>query len=232
MTYVSWAAFHEGNSDGLYFGVLLPRLMESIVSEQGVRHSDIPSVPAVMLGRNGRTLDNVAAEICEARDAFQVVFIHADTGGRSLQKGLSQRSSAFCERAFELCAWPQTRCITVTPRHETEAWILADPEAVMDSLGYRGKPADIGLPIDATAAERLADPKATLEAVMKQVSGRRRRTARVEQLFPAIAQRQSIEALRASASFREFEAKLLNCLADLGCIAARPGGKEVNCCAA
>jgi len=219
VTYVSWAAFHEGHTDALYFEVLLPRLMEAIVVAEGICHSDIPTVPAIALGKGGRALNDVAAEICEVKDAFEVVFIHADTGGRALEEGLNARSSAYCQEVFQLCAWSPARCITVSPKHETEAWILADPVAVMGALGYNGHPAAIGLPVGARAAESLPDPKATLEAAMRQVSGRRRRGVRVEQLFPAIAQRQSIEALRASYSFRKFEESLRVCLADLGCIA-------------
>ena len=219
MTYVSWAAFHEGHADALYIEVLLPRLMEAIVVAEGISHSDIPTAPAVALGRRGRALDTVAAEICEVKDAFEVVFIHADTGGRAQEEGLSARSSAYCERAFEFCAWPPARCVTVSPRRETEAWILADPAAVMGALGYRGDPVAIGLLVGAKAAERLSDPKITLGVAMRQVSGKRRRSVKVEQLFPAIAQRQSMEALRGSDSFKEFEASVRVCLADLGCIA-------------
>lgn len=219
MTYVSWAAFQEGNSDTLYFEVLLPRLMEEIVTVDGIRHSDIPAAPAIALGKRSRSVDDVAAELCEAKDVFVVAFIHADVGGRNLEGGIEARSLAYCRKAFELCEWPPSRCVTVTPRHETEAWVLADPEAVINALGYNGDPRVIGLPGDAKAAEELADPKATLEAVSRQVSGRRRKPAKVAQLYPAIAQRQSFVALRASESFRAFEARLRNCLADLGCIA-------------
>jgi hypothetical protein len=102
-----------------------------------------------------------------------------------------------------------------------EAWILADPRAVVAALGYNGDPQDIGLPADAKAAEKLVDPKATLSAALKQVSGRRRRSVKIEQLLSAIAQRQSFVALRASTSFQEFETRLRIGLADLGCIARR-----------
>jgi hypothetical protein len=219
MTYISWAAFYEGPTDALYFEILLPKLMEAIVTTDGIRHSDIPLVPAVALGKRGRALEDVAAEICEAKDAFQVVFIHADAGGRTLEKGVDARSSAYCQRAFQLCQWPLKRCITLTPRHETEAWLLADPNAIVGALGYQGDPSGLGLPMDAKAAERLTDPKATLEAAVKQVGGTRRRNTNVAQLFPAIAQRQSIQALRTSESFGHFEGRLRTCLADIGCIA-------------
>jgi hypothetical protein len=220
VTYVSWAAFHEGPADAPYFDVLIPRLMEAIVMAEGVRHSDIPVAPAIALGQRGRAPEHVVAEICAARDAFMVVFIHADAGGRGVERGLDARSSAYCQRAFDLCAWPLKRYVTVTPKRETEAWILADPAAVAGALGYHGSPASLGLPADARAAERLTDPKATLAAAMKQVGAKRQRGGDILRLLPAIAQRRSIQALRASQSFGAFEQRLRTCLADIGCIAA------------
>jgi hypothetical protein len=219
MTYVSWAALYEGATDELYFDVLFPRLMETIVTADGIRNSDIPQRPAIVLGSRGRSLDDVAGEICATRKAFVLLFIHADVGGRALEVGLEARSSTYCRRAFELCGWSLKRCIAVTPRHETEAWILTDPLAVTSALGYNGNPSDIGLPNDARAAERLPDPKATLEAAVKKVRGRRRRSMNIGHLYSAIAQRQSFDALRASSSFRDFEFRLRVGLADIGCIA-------------
>ena len=109
------------------------------------------------------------------------------------------------------------RCITISPGHETEAWILADPQAVTEALGYRGAPETIGLPSDATQAEKRTDPKAVLAAAMTEARGRRR-IADVRQIVPAIAQRQSLGRLRQSKSFGDFEARTREALADLRAI--------------
>lgn len=220
MTYVSWATFHEGPSDAFYLDVLLPRLMEDIVRREGIRHSDIPLAPAVKLGERNREVSSVAAEACEAKDAFEILFVHADTGGRALAEGLASRADAYCQEIYSLCSFPPSRCITVTPRHETEAWILADPQAVKDALGFTGDHRRIGLPDNAHEAERISDPKAALRGALETIAGRRRRGHRVEQIFPAIAQRQNFDALRRSTSFAAFEAKLKVSLSDLGCISA------------
>lgn len=218
MTYVSWATFHEGPTDGFYLEVLLPRVVEDILIRDGIRNSDVPSVPAVRLGLKGRRTEEVAAEICEAKAALSIVFIHADTGGRALEAGLANRSQAFCDRCGEICEWPIERCVSITPRHETEAWILADPEAILDAMGYKGDFRAIGLPEGAVQAERLIDPKATLSQALERISGRRRRRGAVEQVLSAVAQRQSLTALRRSASFQAFEVRLRLALASLGCI--------------
>lgn len=218
MTYLSWACFSEGNSDRFYFDILLPRVLEDIIARDGIRHSDIPTSPAVKLGLNGRTVEAVATEICQNSDAFELVFIHADTGGAAIAKTLHQRCSEYCKRVHELCDWPETRCVILVPRHETEAWVLADPAAILASLGYNGSPKELGLPPNAIAAERLVDPKASLSNAIQVVRGRRS-PPNASQMYPAIAQRQDIEALRQSQSFQRFEILLRRALANLGAIA-------------
>jgi hypothetical protein len=215
MIYLSWAVLYEGDTDAAYFDLLIPRLMDEIVMVHGTRHANIPTAPALRLRR--QAVGNVAKEACQARHAFYLMFIHADTGGRNVEAGMEERSSAYCEAMHKLCELPPVRCITISPRHETEAWILADSEAVMSALGYNGSPDSIGLPVNAAQAERLSDPKAVLSRAVGQVRGRRRNFD-VKQIFPAIAQRQSFTALREARSFTVFEANLLAALTDLGCI--------------
>lgn len=218
MIYVGWAVFYEANSDALYLDVLLPRVIRDLVAREGTQLADIPDLPAVRLGIRSRSVKAVAAEACAAREAYHVVFIHADTGGRGVEQGLADRADAYCLAMAELCSWPSQHCITITPRHETEAWLLADGAAVTEALGYSGNPSEIGLPPDAQSAERLSDPKRVLSEAVERVAGRRR-VQRIENLFPAIAQRQQLDLLRKSASFLEFEERLRQCLRALRCVA-------------
>lgn len=96
----------------------------------------------------------------------------------------------------------------------TESWALADPQAVLGSLGYRGTPSELGLPADAERAEDHPNPKACLDSALRAVRGTRR--SRGDALLPAIAQRQSMDALGRSTSFQEFEVSLQRALLDLG----------------
>ncbi|MGJ0621447.1 MAG: hypothetical protein ACR65Z_12155 [Methylocystis sp.] len=214
MTYISWAAMYEGASDKAYLEVLLPRVIQEMVFSHGVRKTTVPDAAAVTIARG--PIDEAAREICEAIEAFHLIFIHSDTGGRNLETGIDARSCAYCAAIHVNCDLPIERCIIVAPRHETEAWILADPCAVIAALGWRGSATSIGLPSDGAAAERLTDPKRTLEGAVREVRGRRR--SNPHQLFAAIAQRQALNELRRAASFRSFEAALYCALADLGCV--------------
>ena len=81
MTYVSWAALYEGPTDQAYFEMVIPRVMEDLIMRHGIRNSIIPPAPAVTLQR--ADVDAAAREACAAKDAFYLVFVHADTGGRA-----------------------------------------------------------------------------------------------------------------------------------------------------
>ncbi len=217
MKYLSWAAFYEGPSDALYLDVLLPRVIRDRIAREGNLLVEVPDAPAVKLGSSGRSIGQVAKEGCEFREAYDVIFIHADTGGRSVEQRIAERADEYCAALAALCDWPCGRCITITPRHETEAWILADGEAITAALGYRGTPAEVGLPIDPRTAETLGDPKRVLSDAAAKIIGRRR-MQKIDNIFPAVAQRQRLELLRRSASFAEFEQQLRSCLKTLRCI--------------
>lgn len=218
MIYLAWAGFYEGSSDRSYYDVLLPRIMEEITLAEAIQQVTIATTPVVQLGRNGRDVDDVAREICDNKAQIHLCFVHADTGGRGLAKRLTERSSAYCQAVRKLCGWDPVRCVVLAPRHETEAWVLADPKAVIAALDYTGTPDSINLPANGAAAEALPDPKMVLDAATTEVLGRRRRHSG-SQLFTAIAQPQTLSALRQCVSFRTFESKLRLALASLGCIA-------------
>ncbi len=214
--YLAYALFCEGASDFSYFEVLLPRVIESTVMEVGKVIVEVRDTPSVRLGRKGRSVEQVAAEACRGREAFHLVFVHADTGGRGQLARVSHRSTAYCEKMHERCELRAERCVLLLPASMTESWVLADPQAVLDTLGYRGRPSDLGLPIDAGKAEVHPNPKTCLDSALRAVRGPRR--SRGETLLPAIAQRQSIDALRRSKSFCEFERSLHAGLRDLGIV--------------
>jgi len=207
----------EGAGDRQYFEVLLPRILDEISRQVGIRAVDIPDTPAVRLGRRGSGTDAIVKEVCDNKAAFHVLFIHGDTGGRALERRAEESGAAYCTAIHARCDWPTRRCVVLTPRHETEAWVLGDPAAVAAALGFTGPHSNLGLPTDAATAEQLTDPKAVLSEAARIVRGRRSRLPGAG-LFAAIANRQEFAALRASSSFHDFETRLRDALADLGCL--------------
>ncbi|MGT2515623.1 hypothetical protein ACVOMT_16565 [Sphingomonas panni] len=214
--FLPWAAYYEGNTDASYYDVLIPRVIDDILLSDGLRPVVVPETPAVRFGLEGREVQRVASQICTERDAFHILFVHADTGGRALEAEIVHRREAYAMAANAECGWPLERTINLSPRHETEAWALADADAVCRALGYKGDPRHLPLPATPSAAERLTDPKAVLRAIAEDVSGRSNRPS--NGLLTAIAQEQSLDVLRAVPSFQAFEQELRQALATLGCL--------------
>ena len=215
--YIGWVAFYEGQGDSADFDVLLPRLMEEITAAERARAVAVPQTPALHL-EAGRDRERVAAKLCKNAESFSLIFIHADTGGRAQEASMDDRGAAYCRAVQDLCGWPPERCVVLQPRHETEAWVLADPEAVMEALGLRGDPSRYGLPPNAAAAEALPEAKGTLNDIVRGVVGRRKPRRGSTALFARVAQTQRLDALRGSRSFRTFEADLRRALVSLGCL--------------
>ena len=214
--YLGWAAYYEGASDAAYFDVLIPRVLDDILLREGTRPITVPEGPALRLGVRSRQVDHVAAEICEGRDAFHLLFVHADTGGRALAVNIASRREAFAQAAYDLCGWPLDRTVQISPRHESEAWALADPGAICRALGYTGDKGPLGFPVTPRAAEKLPNPKAELDRIVQQVSGRRHKGT--GGLLTSVAREQSLSTLRRARSFQSFEEELRSSLTTLGCL--------------
>lgn len=217
--YLTWSGYFEGVSDSEYFGVLLHRVMSAIVAEEGLRPILIPE-EFIRFGERSRSVDDVSLEACENRDGFHIWYVHADTGGRNLAAGIASRSEAYRIRANELCGLPLTRTVIIAPRKETEAWVLADRDAVLSAFGVTARVDLSHLPLTPAESEGLADPKETINSFARIVNRKRYRSG-VSFLYASIAQKQRIDILRQLASFQEFESNLRAALIDLGCIARR-----------
>jgi hypothetical protein len=101
------------------------------------------------------------------------------------------------------CELDAFRCICLTPKHETEAWILADGQAVLGSVGVEGNPLAYGLPASPQEAERLADPKRALNDALDAMNVRPR-SRNLDLLFPTIANRQRLSELYRAQTIRDF----------------------------
>lgn len=215
MTYIAWTMFAEGSSDREYFEVLIPRILQYKVVRAEGPNAEIAETPVPVFRRSDRDLRAAAREACKAKDAFHVLFVHGDTGGREQEGQVDGRTLALCRRMGECCEFDCRRCVVVTPRPETEAWCLADQEALRNALGVSEGFEFIELPAQADQLEKLENPKQTTMEIMSRIMGRKSRKRRK---FPyaVIAQVQDIETLNRLPAMREFEDRLDVALATLG----------------
>lgn len=206
--YLSWSAYYEGASDAQYFNVIIPRLLDEIIRNSGKRPCDVGEYPALELGIGNRSFDDVAAQICERKNEFHIIFVHADLGGRGQAANIAHRREQLIQKASEICGFDPRTAVMLSPEKEVEAWALADLPAVRRALGVNTISPDL-LPNTPTAAERLTDPKASLDAIVRSVTSRR---SSARNILVRIAQEQRIDELRRASSFQAFETSLRNAL--------------------
>jgi hypothetical protein len=213
--YLSWAAYYEGRTDSAYFNVLIPRLLENILVDEGIRPYDVGTAPSVEFGMNNRAFDSSASEICRRLSEFHILFVHADYGGRALEQTIAQRREALIKAAAFECDFDESVAVLLSPKHELESWAVADGLAVQAAFGVTALPKNL-LPASPQQAELLVDPKSLLRNISRYV-GRRRDSG--SGMLVRIAQEQRFSELRKAASFRDFEESLKAALRHIGCLA-------------
>lgn len=200
MKYVSWALHAEGPTDRAYLGVVVPRLINHLISSIGATDAVVPDTPAVTFGIRDRSFDNVAKSICEAKDAFYVIFVHGDLGGRGVAKNIENRTCSLRKSINDICDIDLNRCVVSVPKKEIESWTLADPGAVRAAFGLSSGHQLIDIPDIPRHVEEIANPKTVCEANLRSIYGGRKRPL-PRWPYENIAQEQNISRLLAVPSF-------------------------------
>ena len=213
--YLAWALFAEGQTDVRYLETLIPRLILDLVPRTHGPEAIVPDNPVDVFGVTNRSFDQEADRICKAIEAFQLLFVHGDTGTPAQEQHLADRTCALCERVKNSCGLKRDRCVVIAPRRETEAWCLVDKTALRSAFGvWTGFDLSF-VPDTGTGIESISDPKAVLKQIQDSIAGsRRRRSPPVP--YSGLGQMQGLERLRTLPSFGAFEKELVAALKTLG----------------
>lgn len=215
MTYISWALYVEGTTDEQYLSVVLPKLIEHLLRGADGPNANIPDTPVETFGNPKHDLEEIAKKVCEGIDAFHILFVHGDTGGRALANQIDNRTCALCDHAYRRCNFPPERCIILAPNREIEAWTLADADAIRSTFDLRANATLHGIPNRPAQVENIHDPKAAINTFLTSlINGRRRRIPKWP--YARIAQDQSIDVLLQVPSFAAFIEPLKVALRGLG----------------
>lgn len=215
--YLGLALYAEGETDHRFLDVLLRRSVEELLSQRGLSVT-IGEMQRLMVPRGeSRRDERIVAGARGIQGAFHLLFIHADGGGD--REGASAERVEPGRRALEEeLGTLNRRALGVVPVRETEAWALADGEALRAVLSTSKSDAELGLPARRAEVETLADPKAALEhAVRLARGGRSRRRRRPPGAFlDRLAEAISPVCLRQLPAYWAFEGDLSRALVDLG----------------
>ncbi len=211
------ALYAEGRSDARFLQPLLQRACTQMCLTQGhqpVEVSDVIDLQDLPTTRGQPREQRIAAAARDARDAWSVLFIHADADSDE-QRALAERVQP--ARALLEAEWG-AQSVAVVPVRMTEAWVLADSQAVRSAFGTTRSFQELGLAeANAHGADNLTNPKATLEAAFRASRGKRRATS-VSPYLGLIGETSSFDQLRRLAAYRRTEAELQVALQTLGFI--------------
>jgi hypothetical protein len=134
-------------------------------------------------------------EVVAAAHTADLVFVHHD----HRESGKIERLRARVSADFP----PQAKLVALVSRRETEAWCLADPEAIARIPGADSAKA----PAKAAEVEKLRDPKAALAEAL--------RTARLDDALELLAANVSLDRLAEVPAYQSFKLDLTEALKEL-----------------
>jgi len=224
--YLGLALFAEGPSDHLVLRPLLRRLSESIclrMARSVVEVSEVVELHTPEDQRGKSRADRITAAAKEALGAWHVLFVHADGAGDPIEAVARNITPAISQIGAEL-GKDDYRGVAVVPVRETEAWALADGDALRRALGTTLSDSDLGVPSSPSLVEKVPDPKLALVNAWKAArggrKGRRRSSAAV--FLEPIGEQARLDRLSVVPAFRELERHLTSALRDLGFIHDTP----------
>lgn len=142
----------EGPGDDIFLAPLIGRQLEALLSGSKKHEARLDRVQLSLVC----TVD-AHAEVRQAAEELardcHIVFIHHD-----------HKERAKAEKLVTVSSWGKSVPVILCPRVETEAWILADPDAF---AVVRGARADL-VPKPQKLIEKVGDPKALLDKVLAE----------------------------------------------------------------
>lgn len=221
MAYLGLALYAEGPTDHRFFGRLLPRVVEDVYLDRGERPLEIGDVVALFAppgGADGTREAKIAAAAKEKAGTFHVLFVHADGGARpgrvrdeQVDPGLSRAMEELGRRYAG---------VGVVPVREMEAWAIADGDALRVAFRTTLSDDELGIPLRPRDCEKVADPKAVLEAAFRKTlrGSRGKGAGTAAGSLQLIAEAVSLSCLAGLPSFQALRADVELALHSLGLI--------------
>lgn len=199
----------EGSTDTRFYVGLLRRVLEDVLFTRAVRGFEIADL--FELGDTSGLVepDVVCAEL-ESRGAwaFSMVFVHRDADARDDSKSAPWVEGIRGQLVDE--RW--SRLVLIIPVRMTEAWVLADGDALRAALGVSWSDEDLGVPMNPADVEKISEPKSTIRSVVDRLRG-----PSVD-VHSRVGERVSLEVLRRVPAYRDMETHLVESLASQGVI--------------
>lgn len=209
MTTLALALYAEGRTDERFLPIVIQRTAERILYQRGRKPVDVFG-PVVLNHNIVRTFKGRAECILEAarRSAgYHALIVHADADHPSPDRAAIERIQPGFDLVHRAKESVCHQLLPIIPVQMTEAWMLADPEALRQVIGTNLETQALGLPAQAHLVESDTNPKQTLnQALQCALAHRPRRRRRIDPgtVYEPLARQINLERLGAVAAYQRF----------------------------
>lgn len=208
MRSLSCVLVREGPSDDWFLPIVLQRALQDICRDRFPSCGEMQEIRSLSDAGNQHP-ESVLAAVAEEMGTFDVVLYHHDGAPQS-------KSGHVIERMRD--AWRSAGfrepMVAVVPMRETEAWLLADVEAIRKTLRVRKLP-ELGF--DPARVHSVLDPKREFEAIVRQVAGRKATTEHgIRDYVIRMGATVQIDVLRKVPAFEQWWDDMIDALERLG----------------
>ncbi|GLY03669.1 DUF4276 family protein [Actinoplanes sp. NBRC 101535] len=206
MRFLTSALIAEGSSDDRFLPFLLRRSLEDVCATDFADDVDVDQVTVLRRRQRPPTVPEIIGVVEANADTFHLVFVHRDQDGntdRVRREWLDPLAEAWGTSRPE-------RWVPVVPVRKSEAWVLADGNALRSVLGVRWADADLGVPGRPRDVERIGEPKVPIRRLVDRL-GRP-----IEDFYEELAEAISLDVLTTVPSFLAVRECTVRAIADLG----------------
>lgn len=222
MTTLVLALYAEGRTDERFLPIVIQRTAEQILTLRGRMTVDI--LEPMVLGR--KVIDHekhpTYAErvLAAARHTagYHALILHADADHPTAERAMSERIQPGLDLVQQTDERVCDQILPLVPIRMTEAWLLADPDALRAVIGTRMDAQALGLPARSRQVESDPDPKQTLQQVIQTALAnrpRRRRRLSLGSLYEPLARQINLEQLNMIPAYQQFVDDLTKTLINL-----------------
>lgn len=165
MRYLAAGLVTEGSTDDRFLRPLLTRALEDLCAREFEEQVEVSEVQVLRARPGPPAVPEIVKLADEQKDSFLLVFVHRDQGASServRREWVEPLHAAWGERA--------ERLVMVVPVRETEAWMLADGNALRAVMRVTWPDNQMGVPVSPRRVEEVADPKQLLNRLSERVS--------------------------------------------------------------
>lgn len=215
------ALYAEGRSDERFLPVLLQRTLAALLNLHASQAVDVWD-PVIIRQVKRPTREESILAAAEQCAGYNILFVHADADDTSTERAYSERIEpglSMVQSAQNNGISVPQHLVPVIPIQMVEAWLLADAEALCDTIGIALADTAHLIPTGAHEIEGLADPKTRLLEIVRYAQlhrPRRRRNIVLGEYYEPMANRIQLHKLQRLSSYQRLQADLENVLRQLG----------------